>query len=125
MTVASDSVPSWKITVSFDAPATTCRLVRMMPLSTITTPVPTPIPLPMSGWPSGIAGFDGSPAFGAALSSGLPASLPGAGAAGFASARLLSGTAALPSFAALSPLPPLPDLPSGALPAFDASLSSG
>ena len=30
------------------APATTCRLVRMMPLSTITTPVPTPSLLPSS-----------------------------------------------------------------------------
>ena len=34
--------PSAKVTLIFSAPATTCRLVRMMPLSTITTPLPTP-----------------------------------------------------------------------------------
>ena len=41
-TTASDSVPSKKVTVMRLAPATTCRLVRMVPLSTMTTPVPTP-----------------------------------------------------------------------------------
>ena len=38
---ACDSVPSAKVTVSDSLPATTCRLVRMTPLSTMTTPVPT------------------------------------------------------------------------------------
>ena len=37
---AVDSVPSWKRTVTFLAPATTCRLVRITPLSEMTTPVP-------------------------------------------------------------------------------------
>ncbi len=40
-TVASDSVPSAKTTPSLSPPATTWRLVRMIPLSTMTTPVPT------------------------------------------------------------------------------------
>ena len=39
---ASDSRPSANATSTRSAPATTCRLVRMMPLSTMTTPVPTP-----------------------------------------------------------------------------------
>ena len=43
MIVASDSVPSAKISVDRGRRrSTTCRLVRMTPLSTITTPVPTP-----------------------------------------------------------------------------------
>jgi hypothetical protein len=40
--VAVDSRPSKKVTLMLSAPETTCRLVRMTPLSTITTPVPTP-----------------------------------------------------------------------------------
>ena len=39
---ASDSVPSVKVTLMRFAPLTTCRLVRMVPLSMMTTPVPTP-----------------------------------------------------------------------------------
>ena len=42
MTVASDSMPSANSTTMRSAPPTTCRLVRMMPLSTMTTPLPTP-----------------------------------------------------------------------------------
>lgn len=36
------SSPSWKVMPMRSAPATTCRLVRMTPLSTMTTPVPMP-----------------------------------------------------------------------------------
>ena len=39
---ALDSRPSEKMTLMWSAPDTTCRLVRMTPLSMITTPVPTP-----------------------------------------------------------------------------------
>jgi hypothetical protein len=39
-TDASDSSPSKKVTVIFSLPCTTCRLVRMKPWSTITTPEP-------------------------------------------------------------------------------------
>jgi hypothetical protein len=41
MIVASASVPSENTTLSRFAPATTCRLVSIVPLSRITTPVPT------------------------------------------------------------------------------------
>jgi hypothetical protein len=40
--MASDSWPSAKVTLMRLAPLTTCRLVRMVPLSTMTTPLPTP-----------------------------------------------------------------------------------
>ena len=40
MTTASDSRPSWNTTWMRFAPCTTCRFVKMMPVSTITTPVP-------------------------------------------------------------------------------------
>ena len=43
VTVAVASSPSAKVTRMLSAPATTCMLVRMMPVSTITTPVPTPV----------------------------------------------------------------------------------
>ena len=42
---AGDSVPSAKVTVMDSASCTTCKLVRMVPLSMITTPVPTPRPI--------------------------------------------------------------------------------
>ena len=38
--LALASVPSAKVTLTRSAPRTTCRLVRMTPVSTITTPVP-------------------------------------------------------------------------------------
>ena len=47
---ARDSVPSWKRTLTFFAPATTCKLVRITPLSVTITPVP---PLVGCGLPSG------------------------------------------------------------------------
>ena len=42
-TRASDSVPSAKVMSRRCDPQTTCKLVRIMPSSVITTPVPTPI----------------------------------------------------------------------------------
>ncbi len=51
ITVASDSSPSKNVTFTLSAPATTWRLVRMRPLSTMTTPVP--MPCSMSPYPSG------------------------------------------------------------------------
>jgi hypothetical protein len=40
ITTASDSWPLWKRTLMRLAPQTTCRLVRIVPLSRMTTPVP-------------------------------------------------------------------------------------
>ncbi len=58
VTVAIDSRPSKKVTLIVSAPATTCRLVRITPLSTITTPVPTPR---SSGSPGGASASGGLP----------------------------------------------------------------
>ena len=54
-TTASDSEPSKKVTRTFLAPLTTCRLVRIVPLSMMTTPVPTPrstVPFSLLSLPS-------------------------------------------------------------------------
>ena len=40
-----DSVPSQNVTLILSAPATTCRLVRISPVSTMTTPVPAARPV--------------------------------------------------------------------------------
>ncbi len=113
------------------APATTCRLVRMMPLSTITTPVPTPIcrirsPFSLNSyfsslspclslspsfslllnWPRA-AGFSLPPSFRASLSFSF-ALLP----LSFAASLLLSAPLFLPGGALLSFSSSLPFRPS-------------
>ena len=54
-TTASESEPSKNVTRIFLAPLMTCRLVRIVPLSMITTPVPTPrstVPFSLLSLPS-------------------------------------------------------------------------
>jgi len=55
ITIASDWVPSAKVTCIFVASATTCRLVKISPASSMITPVPKPLSVspftpPVSDW---------------------------------------------------------------------------